>query len=302
MSTHIEHGSRVRVKSIAELNARVLEFRRQVQAVARQSYQRKAAQLAYQILDEARLQPTPEAFLTAVRQAYATSPIEHAQSLTETDLRWVVRHIIADHQATMARTQERDPEFDWGCHLSAIPHRTGLYVLLYAEQEAYHAIWQSLPGVQEYAYWDHTDPPEGMSQTRWERRRQRWDELLGHDAPSKSGMTLAIYDPLTDGENRFWDVKPEFVPNFDARVRHWAFTHAVEEIWHAESPEERGFQTVFRTRRWIKTPEGAPRWEELQQAVREVIPVIWDNDWLHRSLGTIWETVRWDRSLPRSEP
>lgn len=51
MSTHIEHGTRVRVKSITELNALVLDFQRQVEAIARGAYQQKCAQLVYQILD-----------------------------------------------------------------------------------------------------------------------------------------------------------------------------------------------------------------------------------------------------------
>ncbi|NMP24260.1 hypothetical protein [Sulfobacillus harzensis] len=137
MSTHIEHGTRVRVKTVMELNALMLEFRRQVGTIARNAYQQTAAELTYQILDEAVLQPTHEAFLNAVRAEYATGPIESPQPFTDTDLRWIVRHIIADHQATIARTQERDPAYDWGCRLSAIPHRTGLYVLLYAESDRF---------------------------------------------------------------------------------------------------------------------------------------------------------------------
>jgi hypothetical protein len=292
MSTHIEHGTRVRVKTITELNTLVLDFRRQVEVLARAAYQHKCAALTYHIVDEAVLQPTYERFLRAVRAAYATGPIGSADSFSDTDLRWIVRHIIADHQATIARTQERDPEYDWGCHLTAIPHRTGLYVLLYAESDEYHRLWRALPDVDDYAYWNHTDPPEGMSRDRWERRRRRWDALMPDGIPSHAGMTLAIYDPLTDSENRFWEVAPPYVPDYAARIRRWAFDRVVTERWAQETPKERGFGTVFRTERWIKTPDGAQRFEELQQALRSVLPQTWDSAVAHQTLEQIWAATQ----------
>lgn len=292
VSTHIEHGTRVRVKTLSALNALVLDFRRQVEAIARNVYQQKCAELVYHILDEAVLQPTYDSFVDAVRREYATGPIESPRPFPDTDLRWIVRHIIADHQATIVRTQERDPAYDWGCHLTTIPHRTGTYVLLYAESDAYHEVWRALPGVEDFAYWNHTDPPEGMSRARWERRRQRWHELLPDGVPSQSGMTITVYDPLTDWENRFWEVAPKDIPDYEARVSHWAFDRAVAEQWAQEPPEDRGFQTVFRTERWIKTPEGAERWDAIKQNIRAVIPPTWDGTWAHRMLAQIWQTVR----------
>ncbi len=288
MSTHIEHGTRVRAKTIAELNALVLDFRRQVEGIAHAAYQQKCAELVYQILDEAVLQPTYDAFVDAVRREYATGPIESPRPFLDTDLRWIARQIIADHQATIARTQERDPAYDWDCSLTAIPHRTGLYVLLYAESDEYHRIWRSLPAVEDYAYWNHTDPPEGMRRARWERRRERWDDLLPNGIPSQSGMTINIYHSLTDGENRFWEVKPDGIPDYERRVQYWAFAQAVEDVWHAEPPEDRGFQTVFRTERWIKTGAGAGRFAALKQRLRDILPRTWNNALVHQTLPQIW--------------
>ena len=293
MSIHIEHGYRVTgANSVAALNALILAFQQQVEGAARTLYRRKRAALAYQILDESVLQSTREAFLEAVRREYATAPQDRSRPFADTHLRWVVPDIIADHQALVARTQERDPAYDWGCHLSAIPHRTGLYVLLYTENEEYRTIWQAVPGVQNYAYWNHTDPPEGMTRARWERRRQRWTELgllSIPGIPSRVGMTIDIYDPLIDWENRFWQIEPEYIPDYERRIQHWAFTRAVEEVWHTKPPEERGFQTVFRTQRWIKTEDGAKRLDALKQAIRTVLPMTWNDALIHQSLDDIWE-------------
>lgn len=292
MSTHIEHGSRLRVKTIAELHAVMQTFSRQVEEVARDLYARQTVALVYQILDEAVLQSTDEAFYEAVRQEFATQPIDDPRPFLETDLRWIVCQIVGHHQAKIARTQERDPLYDWGCHLSVIPHKTGVYVLLYAEQTAYHDLWLAMPEVEDYAYWNHTDPPEGVSEARWERRRQRWDAVMPDGVPSHAGMTIDIYDPLIDWENRLWEVKPEYLPDYASRVRHWAFDRLVHEIWESEDPAVRGFRTVFRAQNWIKTPEGAPRWETVQATIRDSIPATWDNALMHKTLPDIWTLLR----------
>lgn len=290
MSTHIEHGTRTRAKTVADLNALMLDFRRRVATQARAAYEQKAAALTYKLLDESVRQPNLDAFLDAVRSEYASQPIDRDGPWLQTNLRQIVRQIITDHHAVIARTQTRDPAYDWGCSLSAIPHRTGLYVLLYAESDAYHDIWRAMPGVEEYAYWNHTDPPDGMSPARWERRARRWDELLGGSGlPSNVGLTINVYDPLTDGENRFWQVAPQYIPDFDRRIRHLAFTQAFEEVWHTDSPEERGFQTFFRTQQWIQTSEGAQRFTALQQHLYDVLPHVWDDALVNQPLGAIWE-------------
>lgn len=290
MSTHIEHGTRVRVKTLAEFNALILDFRRQVGDVARAAYDQQCVRLVYTILDQGVLQPTYEAFLDAIRQEYATVPFTRPP-LADTDLRWIVRHIIADHQATIVRSQKRDPVYDWGCHLAAIPHRTGIYVLVYAESEAYHELWRVLPGVEDYACWNHTDPPDDISPGRWARRRQRWDELMPDGIPSHAGMTIDVYDPLIDGETRFWEVATKDIPDHATRVRHWAFERAVADQWAQEPPEDRGFQTVFRTERWIKTPEGAERLDALQQSLRAILPSLWDTERVHQTPAQLWASL-----------
>lgn len=300
MSTHLEHGTRLPVLTLTALNSLIHTYTTQVASVAQKRYDQQCAMLTYQILDEALLQLTYQAFLDAVRQLYATAPIADPQPFEQTDLRWIVRHIIADHQTHVVRTQERDPEYDWACDLLLIPHHTGIYVLLYAEQEIYHQLWRALPVVQDYAYWNHTDPPDGMSRNRWERRSQRWNALLGpRGIPAEVGLSMDIYNPLIAWENRFWKVKPDSIPDFDARVRHWAFTRAVAEMWEQEDPQDRGFRTVFRTQDWIKTPEGASHFETLQQSLRHTLPAVWETDWVHQSLDQIWDRTTTLRQAAR---
>jgi hypothetical protein len=101
-------------------------------------------------------------------------------------------------------------------------------------------------------------------------------------------MTINIYHALTDGENHFWEVKSHGIPDYERRVQHWAFAQAVEEVWHTEPPEDRGFQTAFRTERWIKTDAGGQRFAALKQRLRDILPRTWNDALVHQTLPQIW--------------
>ncbi|PSR23382.1 MAG: hypothetical protein C7B45_03465 [Sulfobacillus acidophilus] len=95
----------------------------------------------------------------------------------------------------------------------AIPHATGLYVLVYAENPDCRRIWRSLPGVSDYGYQDSTDPPDDISPARWA-------ELLGSShIPAQVGLTIDVYNPLIEWEDRFWAVQAWAIPDYAQRVR-----------------------------------------------------------------------------------
>lgn len=63
------------------------------------------------------------------------------------------------------------------------------YALLYTDRDDFKAVWESTPGVQEMAYWDNSDPDEGMTEAEWDRRGTAWARILGYDAPGHIGLT-----------------------------------------------------------------------------------------------------------------
>lgn len=57
------------------------------------------------------------------------------------------------------------------------------YVLLHCQRGAYHDAFRTLPGVEPYEYWNHSDSlPDGVTEKDWKRRRVDWQWLL--DAPT----------------------------------------------------------------------------------------------------------------------
>lgn len=289
MSLHLEHGTRVTVPDLAAFHALVMTFHQQVRAAAPTAFVHTTARLAYRILDHAVLEETPAAFLKAVRNLYATEPPPDDAPFAQQTVREVVRAIITDHHVTIARTQARDPDFDWTCHLSVIPHATGIYVLVYAESETFHRLWRALPGVTDYAYWNHTDPPDGMNPQAWARRGRRWRDLLGpRGVPSDVGMTLVIFDPLTAAWPSWEALAAEALPAYPDRLRHWAFARAVAARWAQEAPSDRGIQTVWRTHDGLATPEGAAHYAALQADLRALLPPIWPEALLDRPLAALW--------------
>lgn len=66
-----------------------------------------------------------------------------------------------------------------------------LYALVYTQHHRYEVLLGDV-GFVEYGYWDNTDPPDGLDDAEWERRRDRWDRLIGNDPPAVRGLTWAL--------------------------------------------------------------------------------------------------------------
>ncbi len=228
MSIHLEHGYRLPTMTLRDFNTLVLTYRESVHAWARTAYQRQAADLAYRLADTAVTASSWATYLDYVQNEYVSPP--DSTQLSRMTLRDLVQAIITDHQHAIHRDARRDPAYDWSCKLSALPvSRMGLYVLLWAEPRIYHTLWQALPGVTAYGYQNATDDrPDGVSAAQWQRRRARWNAVLNGDSPNQRGLTVVIYDPILDWENRFWTVDPANRP--DCHVYRYTFHYAGSNI------------------------------------------------------------------------
>ena len=62
-----------------------------------------------------------------------------------------------------------------------------LYAMLFTDQRKFKDLWEALPWVYPFAYYDNTDHPEDMTVKQWEARGRLWDKLLwNNDIPSLS--------------------------------------------------------------------------------------------------------------------
>lgn len=52
-------------------------------------------------------------------------------------------------------------------------------------------VWKNLQ-IEEFAYWDNTDPPETLTDYEWEARDKQWNSVLTHFTPAESSMIIEL--------------------------------------------------------------------------------------------------------------
>ena len=126
---------------------------------------------------------------------------------------------ISTREKKIRVTQERDPLYDFECNAQIlhVPGRNILLAMLFTEQDAYRTIWERMPGVREYAYWNNTDPPAYLTETQWERRRRDWDKALGREGiPVLKGFNIECHHVY--GHPSIEQII-QVMPTFRSRVR-----------------------------------------------------------------------------------
>jgi len=113
----------------------------------------------------------------------------------------------------------RDPEFDFSCEIVFIPVKSQVLGIPYTEQEEHIKIIESMPGYEEYGYWNNTDRPDNLSEARWDKRRDDWDLALpGLGISNLSGFKITCKD-------KSWvDIKviASYIPDIKTRAKTFA--------------------------------------------------------------------------------
>lgn len=117
---------------------------------------------------------------------------------------------VVDRQNEIKQTGVRDPEVDFGLELHLFPRAYDVLIDVTTEQAELQAWFDKLPFVEDFSYWDNTDPPENATSAEWESRCQAWNEVLPYGATmSERCLTFEITP-----------VGPAFVPTVDEIIRH----------------------------------------------------------------------------------
>lgn len=64
------------------------------------------------------------------------------------------------------------------------------HLLLFTELDDYVRAFESLDGLEPYAYWDNTDPDPAVSDEEWRARAEAWDRAIPSGVPSNHGLSL----------------------------------------------------------------------------------------------------------------
>ena len=93
---------------------------------------------------------------------------------------------------TASKSSQRcDPRLSLECSVSFVADSEGSewgYAYPFASNTALRKIWPSLPGVEEYGYWNNTDGPREISEEDWDERGDVWERVLGWESWAECGV------------------------------------------------------------------------------------------------------------------
>jgi hypothetical protein len=155
---------------------------------------------------------------------------------------------IMDRHSRIERTQERDPDFDFNCSVVFFPLQDCILALLFAEKKEYASIWEKMPGVEFYGYWDNTDRDESVTAKEWNQRRVRWGKALLHRGgmmaiPSLHGFSIDCLGKYEVGYRGVEDYL-HLIPTFENRVSAWAKT-ILRNVFYKEKDKEKKLNDDF---------------------------------------------------------
>ena len=170
MSTKIHQGYKIGPSdmTLGQCLERLKPWRSALSAVATEELDRATIGLAVQLLDRR---------LTRLRGvAVGLHPAEENARISSGCLGQARAHLAAEieEDRRLNRFNGLDP---YSC-LSLFVDDSGTYAILFAEQRLQRKVFAQLPEVEEYAYWNNTDPPPDMDPEIWEARSERWRTLL----------------------------------------------------------------------------------------------------------------------------
>lgn len=80
---------------------------------------------------------------------------------------------------------------DWAVTVTEGRDDTTL-LIVHAANDAYREALLTLPGIEDYAYWNNSDQPDGISDEQWAARRDDWERALGPDwVPANHGVSIS---------------------------------------------------------------------------------------------------------------
>jgi hypothetical protein len=212
MSTKIYNGYRIREKTLPQIQKLLHSFRDKFEKKVRTLVARKMCEIAVNVLDH-----------RAIRKHYSDTvggeckhnPLGFASEC------------VRLRRKKIKETSYRDPEFDFDCEVTVLTGKDKTLALLYTEQREITKIWESMPGVKEYGYWNNTDQPEGISNKEWDARGKEWDKALGHRPPCEVGLSfdcMGTYSLPTDCSAKECAKR---APSFESRLKRHSADFAI---------------------------------------------------------------------------
>lgn len=104
----------------------------------------------------------------------------------------------------------------------------------YHASEKYSAVFDDL-GLEDFSYWSNTDKPDSVTEAEWLFRRDRWDAMIGNNAPADSMLSMKVYSGYSGA------VLLSSLTAYDNGHVHPAITTALTEAHSPQGLRDRAF-------------------------------------------------------------
>lgn len=144
-----------------------------------------------------------------------------------------------------------------------------LFVLLHAQCEEYRDRFESLPGVEEFPYWNNTDGPDDLTDEEWDERGAAWEWLTNaHRISDVMSRWTYRPDPTPDYEHVLDStVILAHLPSVDARARAIARDLVCSEHFAGETNL---FDRIGEVMEVLESPEVSERAQRVAPTLRTI--------------------------------
>lgn len=104
-----------------------------------------------------------------------------------------------ERRRRIVQEQQRDPLVDTTFDVVLRGEGHVIIMMSFTEHMAWFDELLSLPGAEDYSYWDGTERPEGVSEEDWAQRRRTYIRILSNDPhgrPGGVGVTHSFQAPV----------------------------------------------------------------------------------------------------------
>jgi len=102
-----------------------------------------------------------------------------------------VNNFVRRETENMKKTGIRNPEFDFEFDVSLFTTKDWVLMITFFDNKfGYDKIWNELPNLEEYGYWNNTDRLDDVTDEEWDERGKLWDSVLGNSAVAQNSFTF----------------------------------------------------------------------------------------------------------------
>lgn len=180
---------------------------------------------------------------------------------------------VEKRRLAIVRTERHDPEVDLDFRLNLFRHPTGLHGIVTTTQRDWRDAWFALPQIHDMRWWNGTDRPNDVPQEEWDRRGERWRELIPSKTPALSSYEV-ILTPRWSRAPALAEILAA-LPSEEIRRHHVAKEIAIQRRMDEDEGSQTDSDKITRTIEaaiWSMSQEGSCAVDEI--ASKLVLPTI----------------------------